>query len=73
MTVLFRAMLIALATMLAAAPAGAQSYPDKPIRLIVSIAAGSVTDVIMRAAANELAPRLGREHVEPGAGDFFCT
>jgi tripartite-type tricarboxylate transporter receptor subunit TctC len=24
--------------------------PDRPIRLIVSIAAGSVTDVIMRAA-----------------------
>src|SRR5262245_66075860 len=38
--------------------ATAQTYPDKPIRLIVSIAAGSVTDVIMRAAANELQPRL---------------
>ena len=36
----------------------AQTYPDKPIRMIVSIAAGSVTDVIMRAAANELQPRL---------------
>jgi tripartite-type tricarboxylate transporter receptor subunit TctC len=41
-----------------ASPAGAQSYPDRPIRMIVSIAAGSVTDVIMRAAANELQPRL---------------
>ncbi len=39
-------------------PANAQSYPDRPIRMIVSIAAGSVTDVIMRAAANELQPRL---------------
>ena len=39
-------------------PASAQTYPDKPIRMIVSIAAGSVTDVIMRAAANELQPRL---------------
>ena len=38
----------------------AQTYPDRPIRLIVSIAAGSVTDVIMRAAATELAPRLGQ-------------
>lgn len=36
----------------------AQTYPNKPIRMIVSIAAGSVTDVIMRAAANELQPRL---------------
>jgi tripartite-type tricarboxylate transporter receptor subunit TctC len=39
-------------------PALAQTYPDKPIRMIVSIAPGSVTDVIMRAAANELQPRL---------------
>lgn len=38
----------------------AQAYPDRPIRLIVSIAAGSVTDVIMRAAANELNARLGQ-------------
>ena len=38
----------------------AAAYPDKPIRLIVSIAPGSVTDVIMRAAANELNTRLGQ-------------
>jgi tripartite-type tricarboxylate transporter receptor subunit TctC len=43
-----------------AASAQAQSYPDHPIRLIVSIAAGSVTDVIMRAAAIELGPRFGQ-------------
>jgi tripartite-type tricarboxylate transporter receptor subunit TctC len=40
--------------------AQAQTYPDRPIKLIVSIAAGSVTDVIMRAAAIELQPRLGQ-------------
>ena len=40
--------------------ANAQTYPNKPIRMIVSIAAGSVTDVIMRAAAAELQPRLGQ-------------
>ena len=68
MTALFRAMLVALATLLAAAPAGAQNYPDKPIRLIVSIAAGSVTDVIMRAAANELGPRLGQHLVIENKG-----
>ena len=68
MTALFRAMLVALATTIAAVPAGAQNYPDKPIRLIVSIAAGSVTDVIMRAAANELAPRLGQQLVIENKG-----
>jgi tripartite-type tricarboxylate transporter receptor subunit TctC len=40
--------------------AHAQTYPQRPIRLIVPIAAGSVTDVILRAAANELQPRLGQ-------------
>jgi tripartite-type tricarboxylate transporter receptor subunit TctC len=43
-----------------ATTAAAQNYPQKPIRMIVSIAAGSLTDVIMRAAANELSPRLGQ-------------
>ena len=40
--------------------AQAQTYPDRPIRLIVSIAAGSVTDVIMRKAGAELQPRFGQ-------------
>ena len=40
--------------------AQAQTYPNKPIRMIVSIAAGSVTDVIMRAAGAELQARLGQ-------------
>jgi tripartite-type tricarboxylate transporter receptor subunit TctC len=43
-----------------AAGAQAQTYPNKPIRMIVSIAAGSVTDVIMRAAGAELQARLGQ-------------
>jgi tripartite-type tricarboxylate transporter receptor subunit TctC len=48
--------------------AQAQTYPDRPIRLIVSIAAGSVTDVIMRAAAQELQPRLGQTLVIENRG-----
>jgi len=48
----------AMLSLLWALPVGAQSYPERPIRVIVPIAAGSVTDVIMRATANELAPRM---------------
>ena len=48
--------------------AQAQTYPAKPIRMIVSIAAGSVTDVIMRAAANELQTRLGQPLVIENRG-----
>ena len=51
-----------------ASAANAQTYPNKPIRVVVAIAAGSVTDVIMRAAANELSPRLGQQLViAPGS------
>ena len=40
-----------------------QAYPIKPIRWIVPIAAGSVSDVIARATARELASRLGQNLV----------
>ena len=51
-----------------AAQASAQTYPNKPIRVIVSIAAGSVTDVIMRAAAAELQSRIGQPLVIENIG-----
>jgi tripartite-type tricarboxylate transporter receptor subunit TctC len=59
---------LAAALLVWAAPANAQTYPDRPIRVIVPIAAGSVTDVIMRATANELAPRLGQPFVIENKG-----
>jgi tripartite-type tricarboxylate transporter receptor subunit TctC len=51
----------------------AQKFPDRPIRIIVPIAPGSVTDVIMRSAANELGPKIGQQVVienRPGAGSM---
>ncbi len=51
---------ISLLLVCAAGLVHAQSYPDRPIKLIVSIAAGSVTDVIMRAASVELQTQLGQ-------------
>ena len=51
-----------------ALPVSAQTYPDRPIRVIVPIAAGSVTDIIMRATASELAPRLGQSLVIENKG-----
>lgn len=38
----------------------AQPYPNKPIRIIIAIAAGSPTDVVMRAAAGEVHGPLGQ-------------
>src|SRR5262249_35021486 len=59
---------IAVLMVLWALPLNAQTYPDRPIRVIVPIAAGSVTDVIMRATANELTPRLGQSFVIENKG-----
>jgi tripartite-type tricarboxylate transporter receptor subunit TctC len=62
--------LVVIACLAAALPrqAGAQTYPDRPIKMIVSIAAGSVTDVIMRNAAAQLQRRLGQPIVVENLG-----
>jgi len=54
--------LLAGALALSAAPAAAQaSYPGKPIRLIVPIAAGGPSDAAARVLARGLSARLGQE------------
>ena len=62
--------LLLVAAVVAASPSvsAAQTYPDRPIRMIVSIAAGSVTDVIMRTAAAQLQQRLGKPLVVENLG-----
>jgi tripartite-type tricarboxylate transporter receptor subunit TctC len=68
---------LGIAVLLAAAPLQAvaqQAYPNKPVRILVPIAAGSVTDVVMRAAALELSPRLGQPVLienRPGASGII--
>jgi tripartite-type tricarboxylate transporter receptor subunit TctC len=53
-------LLIALLSLVAfAAPAHAQSYPAKPIRLIVPFPPGGGTDTVSRIVANELAKQTG--------------
>jgi tripartite-type tricarboxylate transporter receptor subunit TctC len=47
-------------TTLAAAQALAQTYPGKPIRIIVAIGIGSPTDTTLRAASQELQASLGQ-------------
>jgi len=64
-------ILLLLAGLAAAAlpqAAAAQNYPNRPIKMIVSIAAGSVTDVIMRGAAAQLQQRLGQPIVVENLG-----
>lgn len=67
--------LLAVALCLSAIPmshaAGAASYPERPVRLIVPYAVGGATDVIGRVMARYLGDALGQSVVvenKPGAG-----
>ena len=53
---------IALALSLAAAAsfAHAQSYPTKPIKLIIPFAPGGTTDIVGRGAADQMSRILGQ-------------
>jgi tripartite-type tricarboxylate transporter receptor subunit TctC len=56
---LHRIILAALALGFAA-PAMAQSYPDRPIRLIAPFPAGGLADVLARAVGDEMSKTLGQ-------------
>ncbi len=52
----------------------AQAYPNRPIRMVVAIPAGSGTDTVARVIAQGLSERLGRQVVvenRPGAGTII--
>jgi tripartite-type tricarboxylate transporter receptor subunit TctC len=56
----FRALAMAILASLATAPAFAQSYPAKPIKLIVSTSAGGVTDLAARTLGAHITAKTGQ-------------
>jgi tripartite-type tricarboxylate transporter receptor subunit TctC len=53
-----------------------QSYPNKPIHLIVAFTAGSATDIIARAVADVMATNIGQPIIienKPGAGGTIAA
>jgi tripartite-type tricarboxylate transporter receptor subunit TctC len=56
--------------------ARAQTYPARPVRLLVGYAAGGVNDICARLTAQWLSERLGQQFIvenRPGAGSNIAT
>ena len=68
---MLRAAAAALVCALAPAAASAQTYPQKPVRMILPFPPGGPTDLIGRSVAQKLSEQMGQQVVtdnRPGAG-----
>ena len=50
--------------------AQAQSWPSKPVRIIVPFTPGSGTDIIARTVSEKLSPQLGQQTFKPGVREW---
>ena len=54
--------------LISAAPSAAQSWPSRPVTMVVPFTAGTTSDVIARSLATELSARLGQPFVIENKG-----
>ena len=62
------------AALLVSAAAHAQSYPAKPINLVIPLQAGSASDVMLRTVAQKMSANIGQQIVitnQPGASGMI--
>src|SRR5688572_22566960 len=65
-----------IASFLAAAAAGAQAYPSKPVRIVSAYAAGGPTEFLARTVGEAASARLGQPIIveaRPGANERIAT
>jgi tripartite-type tricarboxylate transporter receptor subunit TctC len=69
--------LLCIPLLAALAPgASAQTYPDRPVRVVVPFSGGSASDVVTRVVLERMASLLGQQFVvenQPGAGGNIGT
>ena len=66
--------LLGLAAVMAQAPASAQAYPNRPVKIVVPFATGGPADVYARFMAQRLGDALGQSFVvdnKPGGGSVI--
>lgn len=69
-------ILAAVVFLASAASAWAQSYPSRPVKIVVGFAAGGGADILARLVAQRLSERLGQQFIvesRPGAGSNIAT
>jgi tripartite-type tricarboxylate transporter receptor subunit TctC len=65
-----------LAVLVAAAPVQAQTYPDKPVKIVLGVPPGGGLDVLVRGIAAELSTKWGQPVVvdnKPGASGLIAA
>ncbi len=68
MRIVQTAVLAALALAVPGMQAGAQDYPNRPVKFVIPFTAGSSTDIVARALSERLTPALGQAIVVENRG-----
>jgi tripartite-type tricarboxylate transporter receptor subunit TctC len=68
----FTLTMVTLAAVMASPARGMEGFPNRPIKIVVPVAAGGAPDVVARLVAESLGPKLGQPVIvedRPGAGE----